>query len=181
MVTFPTGLPAPNNLITYVCTIAIAGNNNVHTRPSGTLTPTRNWTPIGSHNPCTPAGTITISNGAAITINSTSPLVHVIVLGSLTVSVNGAVVIATPMTVAGTLTASNCGSFNCTSIFHANSIAIHNTGTSTFTTTLTASIIGHTATSLASYRGLPQLLPTTQQGWLSQPGILALYLTATPL
>jgi len=152
VVTFATGLPSPNNNMTYICIQAIAGNNNVHTRPSGTLVPTRNWAPIGRFNPVLNV-TTTIANCASLQINSTAPLLNVIQLVNLTVTNNNSVLIATPMVVGGTFTASTCGALSATGIFHANSIAAHNTGTVNFTTTLTASLISHTACGLVAYRG----------------------------
>ena len=151
IVTHATGLPAPNNLITYVCIVAIAGNNNLHTRPSGTLVPTRNWCPIGSHNPVVPA-TLTVAGFNRIDVNNTTPVLKTIILGNLTVTSNAAVVVATPIA-CSTFTASNCGSVNVTQVFHANSIAGHNTGTLSFNTTVTASLVSHTGCGLVQYIG----------------------------
>jgi len=152
VVTFATGLPSPNNLMTYICIQAIAGNNNLHTRPSGTLVSTRNWAAIGRFNPVLNA-TTTIANCASLTINSTAPVLNVIQLGNLTVTNNASVIISTPMIVGGTFTANTCGALNATAVFHANSIAASNTGSVNFTTTVTASIISHTCCGIVAYRG----------------------------
>jgi len=151
VVTFATGLPAPNNIITYVCIVAIAGNNNAHTRPSGTLAPNRNWCPIGLYNPVVPA-TITAAGFNTITINNTAPILKTIVLGNLTLTGSTSAIVTAPMAVS-TFTANNCGSSNVSAVFHANSIAGHNTGSMAFTTTVTGSLISHTGTGLAAYRG----------------------------
>ena len=56
-----TGSAAGSKAMTYVCTIAITGNQGAHTDPSGTLNANRNWAPMGRYNPVLPAA-MTISH-----------------------------------------------------------------------------------------------------------------------
>ena len=152
VVTFATG-QANNPTMTYVCLIAIAGNNNLHTRPSGTLLPTRNWAAVGRFNPVTPPGNITISGTTWLNIANTAPNLDTIILGNLVLSRNGYVLISCPIRVGNQLSFNDSATVHCSAGTSANEIVAHHVGSVYFATTVNASFIAHNSTALAIYRG----------------------------
>ena len=88
--------------ITYVCTRAVSSNQNVHSRPSGTLDTNAYWTPISSGNAVMPATSIA---GCTRLILVQTEEIFVIYLTTLTVSNNAEVHIAQRVNVGNVLRA----------------------------------------------------------------------------
>jgi len=151
VVTFATG-EAANPIMTYICLIAIAGNNNLHTQPSGTLLPSRNWAAIGSFNPVIPQSVV-ISDCTSLQIASSAPLLDTIILGNLDVRRNSIITINCRLRVALSFNYGHCGSLHAVEVLSANDITGHHCGVAHFSTTIHASFITNTGSGKVAFRG----------------------------